>query len=71
MKTCQTVFEYFRIFSKNDLKLQKLVAMATNIKLSDIFLTLWIISYYMIYNNISFQEMEQKVSVVKNRSIFP
>ena len=64
MKNCQTVFEYFRIFSKNDLKLQKLVAMATKIKFSDIFLTLWIISYYMIYNNISLQEMEQKVSVV-------
>ena len=50
MTNSQTIFVYFRTFSKNDFQLQKSVAMATKIKFSDIFLNFWIISCYMIYN---------------------
>ena len=55
---------------KDNLKIQKSVTMATKIICFDKFLNLCIISYYVIYNTISFQDIDQKISVFQKRSIF-
>ena len=45
--------------------------MATTTSISDISLDPQVIRYQMIYNNVSFQRLGQKIRVAKSTSIFP